>query len=142
MLRDQIFIPPIEVAVGPELFYGNNALKLDLATARIFQKLPVELFGIRFSFVADRAYRANPVQMLDQLTSMGIAIANSIIFDASTSQSFLRDSLQFFDVLFCPETLKNTPQVRGLYVQDKGSFLASLDRLRLSMIAPSVESFK
>ena len=143
MLRNQTFYPPLEVAVGQELFEESNVYGFNLVIARLFQELSRSIIGLRFSFLGKTdSDTGNPVLLFNRLSSMGISFGFSFFWDSKSPIEVVRDTLSFFDVVYMPILSVPYLPIKGLNVLDRGIFLNSLEVLRISIVAPSVEVFR
>lgn len=110
MLTDQSFHQPIKVLIGPELFYANNPLQLNVAHAQQFNRVicPSGMFQLYYLAFKDSKTFGEQKQFTDDLIEYGLVITPILVdrpVDAETHR-MVEELAQVAEICYPTEVLK------------------------------------
>ncbi len=110
MLNDQEFVQPVKVIIGPELFYENNSMKLNIANANQFQRVicPSGMFKFYYLAFEDSKRFGDQAAYVTSLKEYGLALESVLIIKpVSTDTHKMVAELSYAaDVTYPTEVIK------------------------------------
>jgi hypothetical protein len=116
MLEDQEFTSPIKTIIGPELFYANNPMRMDIGNAQQFQRIicPSGMFQFYYLAFADSKNYGDQAAYVEGLKRYGLALEAVLILKPVTPETHrMVSELTFAAEITFPTEVVKTLAIRG-----------------------------